>query len=796
MEQPRLTELYLTLLEERFELKLELGEHGAVVDEIATAARAHPLRERLVRQLMLALHRGGRTAEALTVYREARRRLVTELGIEPGAELRDLEGLILRGDPRLAGPPPATAPLPAPRRPVARTRAAFPPAVATFVARGAELGRIRARLSDAVAAPAICLIDGPGGVGKSTLAVRAAREVADRFPDGLLYVDLRGADPHNAPLTPAEARQRLLASLGASSKEIPADPDAAAAFYQERFTGRRVLVLLDNALDRTQLTGLLPTEPGCAALITSRAALTGVHGGHHLHLTTLSTPDAVSFVQSIAEGVAERGTPLQWEELVTLCGHLPLALRIIATRMAARPRWSVADWTAVLRDERGRMDELAVDDLDLRASVMVSIDQLGDTAAATTFPLLGTAAVLSYTPEAVAELAGCAVPQAREALERLTDAQIATSPRPGVYALHDLVRAAATWQAARLPRGRSRAALAGLAGWCAGSLYRGNEPLALAWRYRGRYRAGAERFPRGRTFRSADESLPWMDEVLEDVLALAGQLSAPEYDTGGELGGRPLSCFALESVRALETYFGMRLAWRAQVKLCDLALAVGQRQDDAFAQAVAYSQLGKAVGQQGEGLRAVELLERGREIFQSLGERLEALGTLMNMVPSLGSAGRLAEAVEVGERALREADELDNADCRAQIVNNLGRCYLFLGQPDRAYPLFKANYEAVAVAAHERTIAAGLLAEYHLELREYEEAARWANRALRPPGDQPLDPFVMAQQRTWLAAALRGLGREKLALREEERAQAVLDDLNSRENIHLRVRIEERYAIG
>ncbi|WP_432742998.1 NB-ARC domain-containing protein [Streptomyces sp. JH002] len=802
VERTRLTELYLTAVEERFGLKLDLGEHGVVVDDIAAAARAHPLRERLVRQLMLALYRGGRTAEALSVYREARRRLVDELGIEPGGELRELEGLILRGDARLAVPAPvpeptpaAAPPAPAPAAFPARGRAAFPPAIATFVARAVELGRIRARLSDAVAAPAVCLIDGPGGVGKSALAVRAAREVADRFPDGLLYVDLRGADPRNAPLAPAEARQRLLASLGAAGKEIPADPEAAAAYYQEWFTGRRVLVLLDNALDAAQVTDLLPTEPGCAALVTSRAALTGVHGGHHLHLSTLTTADAITFVQSIAEGAAERGTPAQWEELVTLCGHLPLALRIIANRMAARPRWSVADWTAVLRDERRRTDELSVDDLDLRTSVMVSIDQLGDAPAARIFPLLGAAAVLSYSPESVAELAGCDVRRAREALERLTDAQIATCPRPGVYVLHDLVRSAAAWQADRLPPGRSREALAGLAGWCVGSLHRSNAPLALAQSFAKRYARGEARFTQGRTFRSVDESLPWTDEVLEDVLALADQLSAPEFDTGRELAGRPLSCFALESVRALETYFGLRLSWRAQRRLCELALAVGERQGDVFAQGVAHGQLGKAAGQQGEASRGMALLERATALFRSLGEREEALGTMMNMVPTLGSAGRLAEAVEVGRRVLAEAEDLENTDSRAQIINNLGRCHLYLGEHGQAYRLFTSNYETVTVP-YERTIAAGLLAEYHLEVGEFEEAARWADRALRHATEQPFDPFVAAQQRTWLAAALRGLGREEPARAEESRAKAVLDDLNSRENLHLRVRVEERYAIG
>jgi tetratricopeptide (TPR) repeat protein len=274
------------------------------------------------------------------------------------------------------------------------------------------------------------------------------------------------------------------------------------------------------------------------------------------------------------------------------------------------------------------------------------------------------------------------------------------------------------------------------------------------------------------------------------VVSLAQQLSRPEYDAGGELGGRPLSAFALEGLRALETYFGMRLRWREQRRLCELALAVGTRCGDAFAQAVAYGQLGKAAGQSGEGMKGVALLERSVALFRSLGRREEALAVTMNLVPCLGTSGRLTEAVEVSERALAEATEAGMADLRIQIINNLGRCQLFLGNHAEAYRLLSANYESTPLP-YEKTIAAGVLAEYHLEMGEFEEAARWAHRGLSHAAEQPFDPFVMAQHRTWLAAALRGLGREERA--EETQARAVLEDLNSRENSHLRVRIDQRY---
>ncbi|WP_168220791.1 winged helix-turn-helix domain-containing protein [Streptomyces sp. RFCAC02] len=677
--------------------------------------------------------------------------------------------------------------------------AGLPPDITSFVARGPELARVRRVLCDAPAAPALCLIDGPGGVGKSTFAVRAAREVAGRFPDGLLYVDLRGADPRNPPLETAEARRLLLASAGVPGKDIPQDPAAAEAFHRERFAGRRVLFLLDNALDVAQVAPLLPLDAGSAALVTSRTALTGLGRGHHVHLDTLAGDDAVTFLRAVAGIPVQAGTAEEWAELASLCGRLPLALRIVAARMATRPGWRVRDWVALLRDERRRTDELTTDDLDLRAGLMVSIEQLAhgrepaDRGAAAIFPLLGAAAVRSYCDGSVAALTGRTAREARAALERLTDARIANSPAPGVYGLHDLVRSAAVWQAARLPAERVAAGLANLARWYLGSLYRVNTPLALPDRYRTRYRAGAGRFPSGKLFTDVDEALPWVDAVLEDVLSLAAQLAEPEYDEGDALGGRPLSDFALEAVSALESYFGTRLSWRAQRRLCELVLAVAARRGDTLAEAVALGQLGKAAGQRGEGLRGVELLRRSIDLFRACGEHVEALAVMSNLVPCLGSAGRLEEAVEVGERALAEADAAGLRDLRASIVNNVGRCHLFLGHHAVAHRLLSTNYASLT-RPYELTLAAGVLAEYHLETGEFEEAARWADRSLSHASEQPFDPFVVAMQRTWLAAALRGLGRDGAARAQEMQARAILENLNTRENSHLRVRIEEKYT--
>ncbi|WP_461017188.1 AfsR/SARP family transcriptional regulator [Streptomyces daliensis] len=875
VHRPRLEELRLTACEERFALRLLLGQHTTVIDELLATSRQHPMRERLTGQLMLALHRAGRSAEALAAFRAARDTLVGELAIEPGAELRELEAAILRGDPALMewrtgsepgergqgapgpGPPggdtdtapdhpdvrapgPGTPPAPAPPSPAATEpppppppplppRAAFPAGIPTFVARGVELARVREWLTGAVDAPALCLLDGPGGVGKSSLAVRAAREVADRFPDGLLHVDLRGADPHRAPLETEEALRRLLAALGVPRDAAPHDEETALALYRERLEGKRVLVLLDNVFSTAQIAALLPAQPESACLVTSRTVLLGLPGAHHLHLDVLDTQDATALVRSVSGRAPEAGEEGDWEELVCLCGRLPLALHLIATRMASRPCWSAGDWASTLRDERARLDQLVVADRDVRASLLVSIDQLAgsgapdDERAAALFPLLGAAAVTRHSAESAARLAGWEPGDARLALERLTDAQIALSPQPGAYALHDLVRAVATREAALLPPEETRAALGRLSCWYLGSLHRVNGPLRLDENFARRYRQGARHFPGGLSFDGTEQALAWADGAVDEVLSLADQLSGAEYDTGAyeeeEEGGdprgarragedapldggqpgppgpssplsplRPLSDFALEAARALESYFAIRLSWRAQRRLCETALRVAGRRGDRRAEAVALAQLGKVEGQRGEGAAGARLLRRAISLFLSHGMHEEAVGAMSNLVPCLASAGRLDEAVEVGNEALREVETHGPEGVAYSLRNNLGRCHLHLGDYEQARHLLVRNYEAADLAQYQ-IATAGSLAEYHLRLGEFEEAARWADRGLGHAAEQPFDPFAVAEQHALLARALDGLGRAEQARTAEDRALALLDDLNTREAARLKLRL-------
>ncbi|SBU94375.1 DNA-binding transcriptional activator of the SARP family [Streptomyces sp. Ncost-T6T-1] len=784
-QRPRLEELHLSATEECYELELALGRHETLVDEVSAAARRHRLRERLTRLLMLALHRCGRTAEALAVYQEVRRELVDELAIEPGAETRALEQAILRDDPSLALPARSAAPS---RTRAGRGQGAFPPVPSVFVGRDEELARLRAQLSDASDAPAICLIDGPGGVGKSALALRAAHDVAARFPDGLCYVDLRGADPQRPPLATEDAARALLVGLGSAAEELPDDPAALLELHHTELAGRRILLVLDNAVDTAQIAPLIPVERGSAALVTSRTLLTGVEQARHCHLEVLTDTEAVTLIRTVSGRTAEPGDQAHWEELARLCGRLPLALRIIATRLASRPRWSASDWADQLRDERGRLAELVTSDLDARASLLLSIEQLADgdesdRRAAELFPLLGTAAITSYGAHTAAALGRHTAGEARDALERLTDAQIASSPRPGSYQLHDLVRAAAVGQAALLPRARSRAALEGLAAWYLGSLYGLNKPLRVV-RF-DRTDDGIARFPRGLRFERADEALAWVDGAMEDIVALTDQLSDAAFDDASPA----LADFTLEACRALETYFTFRLRWRPQEHLCGALLRTAERRGDTWSRAVALGQLGKVAGQRDDGAKGEVLLREAMGLFAQLGVWEEETNARHNLVPCLALSGRLDEAIQ-------EARELyDDLHARPvpgrmlpSLANNLARCLRMQGRQGEAIGLLREAYTASPIDYHLAGSIAAVLGECHLENGEWEEAVRWAGRGLTHAAEELFDSYQVAGMHTTLGTALLRLGRHEEAREANARAGRLLRELNEREAASLSMR--------
>ncbi|MGH3977510.1 MAG: BTAD domain-containing putative transcriptional regulator [Pseudonocardiaceae bacterium] len=434
-EADRLVERHLAAIEQLYDAELASGRAAAIVPELAEPATAHPLRERLQALLMTALYRAGRQADALEVYRRTRTTLIEELSQEPGPELQRLQQAILAADPILE-----------PAAPAAVTPTQLPADVAEFTGRDTQVALVRDQLAGAAGggprAVVISAIAGKAGVGKTTLAVHAAHQLSEQFPDGQLHVNLRGAEAH--PLDPAEVLARFLHALGADGAAIPEDLDERAAMYRSRLAGKRVLILLDNAARESQVRPLLPGTPECGVLVTSRARLAALPGARLVDLDILEPGQAVELLARIAGPGRIAAEPAAGEQIARLCGYLPLALRIAAGRLAARPDWTVGRLAGALTDERRRLDELRLGDLEVRTSLQLSYDAL-DATARRVLRRLGMLEAPDFAAWVAAAVLDVPLARARQVLERLVDAQLLDvvgddSAGQMRYRFHDLLR--------------------------------------------------------------------------------------------------------------------------------------------------------------------------------------------------------------------------------------------------------------------------------------------------------------------------------------------------------------------
>ncbi|HEY2639214.1 MAG TPA: BTAD domain-containing putative transcriptional regulator, partial [Streptosporangiaceae bacterium] len=501
-EAAGLEEQRLAACEDKADADLAAGRHSYLAGYLPAMIAQFPLRERLRGQLMLALYRCGRQGDALSAYRDARQVLAHELGLDPGPQLQALHQQILTADPRLAFSPrragqpghaagrlpglladpsdpvaagrrdehaavpvalqpaggasdPATL---VPRQAEARTRQ--PPVVPRqlplgtrhFAGRNTELAELDDVLSepDAAGATAVIVITGTGGVGKTALALHWAHRVARRYPDGQLYVNLRGYDPSGAPVAAADCIRGLLHGLGIPREQIPDTLEARAGLYRSVLAGRRMLVLLDNAFDADQVRPLLPGSPGCLVVVTSRSSLAGLvatASAHPVLLGLLADDDAEAMLAARLGANRTSADPAAVALLVRLCGGLPLALAITAARAAAQPALPLSALADELTDEQHRLDALDTGDqmTSLRAAFSWSCRQLSGPTARM-FWLLGGHPGPDVSVAAAASMAGLPSPEARRALGELVAASMLIEHAPGRYVLHDLLHAYAAEQ--------------------------------------------------------------------------------------------------------------------------------------------------------------------------------------------------------------------------------------------------------------------------------------------------------------------------------------------------------------
>jgi DNA-binding SARP family transcriptional activator/Tfp pilus assembly protein PilF len=444
----RLEELWLQVHQTLTETRLALGQHAQLIPELEALSGRYPHDENTRRQLMLALYRAGRQGDALAAYQRLRHSLREDLAIAPSPPLRELEAAILRQDPALdptLPPPPTAGPVLDKLVP-----AQLPSALATFTGRGRELARLDSLLTGNGGGPAqpatvvISAISGTAGIGKTTLAVHWAHRVASWFPDGQLYVDLRGFDPSGQAVDPAEAVRGFLEVLGVAPDQIPTGVDAQIGLYRSLLAGRRILVLLDNARDAEQVRPLLPGTPGCLAVVTSRnqpSPLVATGGAHLLTLDLLSTVEARDLIARRIGAERVAAEPDAVEQIIAGCARLPLALAVVAARAAAHPDFPLATLAAELGDTTGALNALRGGDAvtDVRAVFAWSYRLLGSDAARL-FRLLGLHPGPDIGAPAAASLAGLPPEQARTLLAELAREHLVTEHTPGRYTCHDLLR--------------------------------------------------------------------------------------------------------------------------------------------------------------------------------------------------------------------------------------------------------------------------------------------------------------------------------------------------------------------
>ncbi|GAA4708405.1 AfsR/SARP family transcriptional regulator [Phytohabitans rumicis] len=434
-EGERLEELRRAAVEDRIAADLALGRAAAVLPELIGLVAADPLRERLRGQLMVALARVGRQADALDVYRRGRTLLNENFGLDPGPELQRLHQAVLTG--RETAQPERISARPA-------CPAQLPPDTIDLTGRDAVVEAVRVALRDAATvggAATTIAISGIAGVGKSALAVHSAHAARAHFPGGQLYATF---DAGGRAVEPGELLARFLRALGYHDPDIPASTAERTALFRSALASRRVLILLDGVRSECQVRPLLPGTPGSAVLVASRARLAGLECARHVPLDVLAPAESVRLLAHLAGADRVRADPTAAREIAVHCGHLPLALRAAGARLAARPRWSLSALAGRLRDESRRLDELTVGDLCLRVRLEASYLNLNEPERRA-FTLLGTAGLPSLTPSVAARVLSVSTVEAERRLDRLAETRLVDLVVAGAdgqlqYQFHELTR--------------------------------------------------------------------------------------------------------------------------------------------------------------------------------------------------------------------------------------------------------------------------------------------------------------------------------------------------------------------
>ncbi|GAA1634619.1 transcriptional regulator AfsR [Nonomuraea maheshkhaliensis] len=803
-QRAHLAERRLTLLERRICEDVEQGRHAEAVAELTPLCAEHPTRERLAGLLMLALYRSGRQAEAIGVFTDTRELLAGELGLDPSADLVRLHQRIITADPELGtGPQDDRTPsTPVPRQ--------LPADTADFTGRQAHIEQVtRTLLAADGSALVVAAVAGAGGMGKTALAVHVAHGLAGAYPDGRLFMDLQGAGPR--PLAPEAVLGAFLRALGVDAASLPDDPGERAALYRSTLAERRVLVVLDNAASTAQVRPLLPGAAGCAVLVTSRARLTGLSGAHHVDLEVMPPDEAMELLVKVVgepRVAAEREAAY---DLMRACGHLPLAIRIVASRLAARPGWSLARMRDRMADERRRLAELRVDDLAVEATFALGYDQL-DEAHASAFRLLAAPNGPDLPVAVAAAVLDMDEAEAEELCEALVNVSLLESPAPGRYRHHDLLKIFARCRLDEESRGVAMDRMLGYfltnMAEIFGMMYPG-APLLDTVRVTGKSPAFAD-LEAGLEWGTAEEygMLCCLNQIAEtpgsalyDAVSLIDMMTDVfdfESDTTGyeRVVGRIIEAAAARGDLAAEVYarrkrgeiLHARRAIEAAVEEGMAVRVAGRAGGLALHHAYAVNLLAMIAHERREYDEAAAMYHESIEVWRSLGHRSEEAVVLGNLALVLSEAGSHTEAVEVAETAVGISRELGEGRPHPQIVYQFGVALGAAGRHEDALDRFEECLAEFRRLKQHTWVGLALrrIAEIHLRaglpdsaVERAEEALAllsevaqvWARgRVLALLGRALIELGRAARGRACLAEALELLERQRLPDADDVRA--------------------------
>lgn len=765
-EAPRLVERFLSGLERRIDLDLAAGRPGEVVAELNEWTARYPMRETLWTRLLTALDRCGRQAEALERYEQIRVRVAVELGVDPSPELQRVHADLLAG----RTPGPAGGVRQPPRSTVVPRQ--LPVDIDTFTGRVAAVKALANLVGDpSESRPAtIAVITGTAGVGKTALAVHWAHSVADRFAGGQLYVDLRGFGPSGEVTEPATAMRALLDALGVRPERIPGGLDAQVGLYRTLTADRAVLVILDNARDAGQVRPLLPAGSGCLVVVTSRAPLTGLvaaESAHPITLDVLSPAEARQLLVSRIGMNRAASDPAAVDDLIEMCARLPLALAIVAARVAIHQGLSLRALVADLRDSRSSLDAFDSGDpaTDVRAVLSWSYHAISSEAAHL-FRLLGLCRGPAFSASAAASLVAADVRRARDLLTELTRAHLVIERDTDRYTIHDLLLAYAG-ELAELhdsPAER-RAAVHRLLDHYLHTAYRATRlldphlgPITPE---------DSQPAVTVDVLTDHDQALAWFVAEHPTLLAIVKQAEELQFDTHTWQVGW-----------ALTTFLDRQGHWHDWATTQRLALAAAQRLALPSEQARAHRTLARAFTRMQRFDAAHSHFTQALNLYVTLSDRLGLAITSLNLGWLEEKRGDYAGSLEHNDRALDLFQDLGHDVGRAKALNALGWLHAHRGSHHDAL-----HYCRQALALHldhdDRSGQAETwdsMGYIHRHLGHHQEAIASYESAVALHADLG-DRFNQAGALVELGDIRRGAGELDAARDNYRRALDILEEL-------------------